>query len=405
MFIKKELIKYSLSNIKKRKGRSFMTILSVFIGIATIFIFLSFGLGLYAYMESFITESSANKVMITGGAGTFDMGAYFDQDRGFSKEDLRAVERASGVQDVSGIYFKVVSIESQGFLKYTFLITMEPEKRMYEEIGNMEIEIGRPLRTGDSGSVVLGYSFRKDGEIFPKALELGDRIMIDGRNFRVVGFYESVGNPQDDAQLYINNDYFEILYPNNTKYSVVMATVDTERIDEVVENIERNLRRSRNVERGEENFFVASFEDLLATFNDALNIIIGFVILIALISIVVSSINTANTMISSVLERIQEIGTMKSVGARNSEIFKLFLFESSFLGFIAGVIGVILGFIFSYIAGKVLIDLGYGFLQPVFPWQLFVGCVLFATITGAISGTIPAWNASRINPVEALRYE
>ena len=110
-------------------------------------------------------------------------------------------------------------------------------------------------------------------------------------------------------------------------------------------------------------------------------------------------------MITSVLERYKEIGVLKAIGARNSKIFTIFLFESSFLGFIAGVLGVAIGFGLSWIGGKILTGVGYGFLQPHFGWQLFVGCVAFAVLTGAISGVIPAFNASKTNTVDALRYE
>src|SRR3989344_8047908 len=96
---------------------------------------------------------------------------------------------------------------------------------------------------------------------------------------------------------------------------------------------------------------------------------------------------------------------MKTIRARNSEILKIFLFESSFLGFMAGVVGVFLGWLLAFAAGTVLLSLGWGFLQPYYPWQLFLGCILFATVTGAISGIVPAISASRTNPVEALRYE
>jgi putative ABC transport system permease protein len=127
--------------------------------------------------------------------------------------------------------------------------------------------------------------------------------------------------------------------------------------------------------------------------------------LIALISVFVSAVNTANTMITSVLERFKEIGILKSIGARNSEIFKIFLFESGFLGFVAGSIGVLVGWAASDFGAGILDNLGYGFLSPHYSWSLFIVLILFATLTGAISGMIPAWKASKINAVDALRYE
>ena len=203
----------------------------------------------------------------------------------------------------------------------------------------------------------------------------------------------------------MTNDYFEKLYPTKASYAELVARVDTSNIDTVISNIERALRSERNEKKGEEDFFVQSFQDLLKSYSSALNVIIGFVVLIALISVLVSGINTANTMITSVLERFREIGVLKSMGARNSEVLGIFLFESSFLGVLAGTLGVILGFLATSFAASILSGLGWSFLKPFYsPW-LFIGCIAFAGLTGAISGVIPAIRASKINTVEALRYE
>ena len=110
-------------------------------------------------------------------------------------------------------------------------------------------------------------------------------------------------------------------------------------------------------------------------------------------------------MITSVIERTKEIGVIKAVGAKNSELVKIFLFESATLGGIAGIIGVVVGYGVTSLAGSVLDSLGWGFLAPFYSWELFVGCILFATATGAISGVIPAIRASKVNTVDALRYE
>ncbi len=133
--------------------------------------------------------------------------------------------------------------------------------------------------------------------------------------------------------------------------------------------------------------------------------VVGFIIAIAFVSVFVSAINTANTMITTVLERTKEVGIIKSVGAKNSEVLGIFLFESSVLGLLAGLGGVGVGWLFSSAAGSLLDNLGYGFLSPAFPPILFIGCILFAMITGGLSGIIPAIRASKIRPVDALRYE
>lgn len=399
--MKDESIQYSLRNIRHRKTRSFLTIFSILIGIATIFIFVSFGFGLYKYIDELSSSSSANKLMIMSKGGV----AGIDENFKLDDEDLDIVNRAAGVTDATGLYVKSAEVAYNNERVYTFLIAFDPEKPLMIEVSNIEINSGRELSSGDLGKVVLGYNYQIPGKIFKKAVQLNDNIEVQGKKLKVIGFYNSVGNPSDDSQIYIINDYIDILYPGNNSYSWIIAEADMKEIPKAIENIEKGLRKSRNLEKGKEDFYVQSFEDMIESYSSALDIVVAFIILIALISVFVSAINTANTMITSVIERYKEIGILKAIGARNSEILKIFLFESSFLGFIAGCIGVIVGFLGTYIGGAILENVGFGFLQPYYNFWLFFGCILFATITGAISGVLPAIRASKISPVDALRYE
>lgn len=402
MVINRESVKYSLKNLAKRKTRSFLTILSIFIGIATIFIFISFGLGLYNYIEEMTSSGSTNKLIIQSkGVGAPGLDDTFK----LTDDDIAAIKKVPGVFEVTGLYFKVAEIQQNKNRVFTFLVAYNPKKPFILEIFDIGVESGRELKNGDKGKVILGYNYQIPDKIFPKAYKINEKINIQGEDLRVIGFFESVGNPQDDAQIYIINDHVDELYPEENSYGWIIAEVDEKEIESIVEKIEKNLRKERGIEKGKDDFFVQSFEDMIESFSGTLNLIIGFIIFIALISILVSTVNTANTMITSVLERTKEIGIMKSIGAKNSEIFKIFLFESIFLGFVAGIIGVVVGFGVSFAGGIILKNLGWGFLSPYFsPW-LFIGLIIFSTITGAISGVIPAINASKINIVDTLRYE
>jgi len=398
--ISKESIKYSLRNLRQRKTRSAFTIISILVGIATIFIFVSFGLGLYNYIQEMSSASSADKVLIQP-KGFGGMDPTFS----FSEDELKVVERTSGVYAATGVYFKNAEIQKSDVKKYTYVIGYDPKKPLIMDVYNLGIYTGRELQPGDRGAV-LGYNYLLSDKIFSKPYELNDNIEINGRKVKIIGFFEAVGSAPDDAQIYVTNDFIKELYPNETlPYNWIVAKVDVANIERVTKDIERNLRKERNQEVGKEDFYVQSFDDMIKSYSSALDIVIGFIILIALISVFVSAVNTANTMITSVLERVKEIGVMKSIGAKNSEIFNIFLFESSFLGFTAGVLGVFFGWILSFVAGKILTSVGYGFLQPYFPIWLFLACIAFATLTGAVSGVLPAIKASKTNPVDALRYE
>jgi putative ABC transport system permease protein len=401
--IKSEIIKYSLRNLKTSRDRSLLTIFSILIGITTIFIFVSFGLGLYQYVEDFSSSSSVDKILVQA-KGIGAPGA--DKSFSLTKDDIDTIKKVSGVYEATGVYYKAIGVTNKNEYKYIFLISYDPEIPIMMETMNVKIIEGRNLRKTDKGNIVAGYNYQFPEKVFDREYKLNDNLEIDNEiKLKIIGFYGEVGNPSDDSQIYVTNEYYEELYPNETSYAMIVVKADRDTISNTVEKIEKALRNSRGQKEGEEDFFVQSFEDMIKTYGSILNIIVGFVILIALISVLVSAVNTANTMITSVLERYKEIGVLKSIGARNSDIFKIFLFESSVLGFVAGVIGTAIGFILSYIGKIILADLGWSFLSPAYSPELFIGCILFATITGSISGVIPAMNASKINTVDALRYE
>tara|TARA_Y100000310_G_scaffold342784_1_gene447420 strand:+ start:3128 stop:4249 length:1122 start_codon:yes stop_codon:yes gene_type:complete len=372
------------------------------IGITTISIFVSFGVGLYNYVDEISSSSMADKVLVMPKSGTR---VGISDNIFLTDSDLEAVSKTQGVYEESGLNFGPVQIKQENTIKYVFQTSYDPKKDFVLDSFGVGIEEGRALRSGDKNKVLLGYNYLVPGRIFSEKYNLNENMEIGGQKLKIIGFLESIGNPQDDSNVYVTQGYYLDLNPGENTYDQIWVRVDTGDISKVVEDIEKNLRKSRDLEKGKEDFTVESFNDLIESFSGALNVIIGFVILIALISVLVSTINTANTMVTSVLERYKEIGILKSVGARNSEVFSIFLFESSFLGFIAGVLGSILGWGLASFAGNVLKNFGWGFLQPYFSVYLFGGLIIFSVLTGAISGVAPAIRASKIKIVDSLRYE
>lgn len=404
--MKIEIIKYSIKNILARKSRSFLTILSIMIGIASIFIFASFGLGLYSYVNGIAAESGMDKFIVQAkGMGAPGM----DDSFVLEESDLKAIKKVKEVKEAVYFYMKAAEVEKDNIKKYVYMAGHSPDSRdieLIEQLMTVSVGEGRQLKKGDSGKVVLGYNYHLPDKIFSKPFQLGQKISINGVKFDIVGFYESVGNPSDDSNIYLLEDDVKALYGDDVTYGMIFGSVDdAEKIDDIIEKIEKNLRKSRDLEEGKEDFFVQSYASALETFTSVLNVIIGFIFLIVIISAIVASVNTANTMITSVLERIKEIGVMKSIGAVNAEIRNIFLLESSILGSLAGIFGVGIGYLLSSIGGNILESLGWSFLSPEFHWSLYVGCILLATIVGAVSGVAPAIYASKQKPVDALRYE
>jgi putative ABC transport system permease protein len=400
-----EDLKYSLVNIMQRKMRSLLTILSILIGITAVFALMSFGLGIQSYIDNLATESGADKLFIQAngmGAPGTDANFYI------SKDDIDFVAKRQGVKEITGIYYGAAAVKFDDQTKYNYLFGFDPKQEKFiMEANNMDLAKGRNLKAGDSTKVVLGYNYQIADKIFKKKIALGDKIDINGQKFEVIGFYSEVGNPSDDAQVYITSATYEEMFPDKKdKYGFVMVRsekgVDPEKL---AETIKEKLRKHKGQEEGKENFYVQTFADMIATFKTVIDIINNVLVLIALISVVVAAVNIMNTMYTSVLERTREIGVMKAIGARNSEILKIFLIESGMVGFIGGVLGVILGYLVASTGGYIAAVSGYAALKPYFPVWLIVGCIIFAFLIGALSGFFPARQASRLKPVDALRYE
>ena len=155
--ISKESVKYSLNNLKKSKARSILTIISIFVGIATIFIFVSFGWGLYDYIDEFTSSSSADKLLIQpkGSMGVPGLDTTFP----LLDDDISVIENTAGVYEATGMYIAPGEIIQDTSKKYTFVTGYDPSKPLVMEMGGIEILEGRELRAGDSGKVTLGYNF------------------------------------------------------------------------------------------------------------------------------------------------------------------------------------------------------------------------------------------------------
>ena len=400
-----DLIKYAILNVKKRKLRSGLTVLSILIGITAIYALVSFGVGLQNYVNVLAEQAGIDKLFIQskgiGAPGT-------DENFRISLDDVDFVEKINGVQEISGIYFKTVEVKKNRQLKFVFGSGIDPNKIDFvEEAFTFGIEKGRQLKKGDFDKVVLGHNYQIENKIFKRPVTLGEKIEINDGVFEVIGFYEGVGNPQDDSNVFFTYDTFESLFPDDKdEFGFVMVKANRN-VDPslLAERITDKLRKHKNQEEGKEDFFVQTFEDALQTFNNIILILNGILVLIALVSIIVAGVNTANTMYTAVLERTNEIGILKAIGARNSSILSIYVMESGIVGMIGGVMGVFLGFLISSAGGAIAAQAGFSFLKPAFPIWLTIGSILFAFGVGTISGVLPAIRASKLKPVDALRYE
>jgi putative ABC transport system permease protein len=398
-------IKYAVQGLRKRKTRSWLTVLSILIGITAIFSLVSFGIGISRYVDRLADEAGRDKLFIQAkGIGA----PGIDKNFFITKEEIDFVGKIKGVKDIAGWYLRAGEITFKNEKRFNFVIGLDPAKIDFiDEAFTVTVSKGRRLKKHDFDKVVLGYNYQFDDKIFKKRVKLGDRIKINGRPYRVIGFYEEVGNPTDDANIYLTLEAMELLYDGiKDKFGAVVIRAEKGiEPSKLAEKIEEKLRKFKGQEEGKEDFFVQSFEDALATFSTILNVINSILVLIALISLIVASVNIMNTMYTAVLERTNEIGVMKAIGAQNKDILLIFMFEAGLLGFVGGLIGVVAGFLVASTGGAIAAAAGFSSLQPYFPWWLWTGSVLFSFLVGVASGFLPALQASRLQAVDALRYE
>jgi len=405
----KDYFVFAFKNLKRRGLRSWLTLLGIFIGIASVVSLISLGAALKDTVNSQFGISSTDLITIQAGG----LNSYGPPGSGavnpLTKKDMEEIKKLSLVEISFGRNIEILKTKfnkKTNFIYYATIPDDEIKKKIYE-FEELKIKEGRFISTGDNNVVLLGNDLtNKDKNGFDKIIKPEDRLEIQNKNFTVIGILEKKGSFTIDQAILIQEKSLNALRDTGDTFDIIIAKVKSkEDMDLAKKNIEKLLRERRNVKEGEEDFQVSTPEASLATVNQILIGIQIFIVMIASISILVGSIGVANTMYASVLERKKEIGTMKAIGARNSEIFKIFLFESAILGLIAGIVGVLLGFLFTFIGEIILIQLGWSFLKPAYPWYLFLGCILFALLTGSFAGLIPAINASRKNPVDSLRYE
>ena len=403
----KDYAVFSLKNLRSRRLRSWLTMIGIFVGIAAVVSLIGLGEGLrraimsqFGFLGPDVLGVQASGLAFAGPPGSAVA-------KPLSDDLTEKIENINGVEASFNRYIESSTIEFNDKQDIGIAGSM-PEgenRKIFERMINLKAEEGRLLKDGDTKKTVIGNDFKKE-DTFGKGIKVGDRILINGIAFEVVGILEKKGSFIFDRIVLINeNTMLDALGIDKKKVDVIAVKVkDQNRIAQVKEDIEKLLRKERNVEKGEEDFQVQSPQQTLEALNSTLFAVQLFVYIIAAISLAVGGIGIMNTMYTSVLERTKEIGIMKSIGARNSAIFTIFFIESGLLGTVGGIIGIALGMSFAYgisFVGRLL--LGSELIQASVSPLLIFGALVFSFVLGTLFGVLPAYQASKLNPVDSLR--
>jgi len=402
----KDYFVLALGNLKHRGLRSWLTLIGILIGITAVVALVTLGNGLSAAVNGQFGVSSTEVISVQAGG----LNAFGPPGSGvvnpLTIEDVAAINKIDSVDFAFRRNIVTTRMEFNKNVNYGF-ITNIPVGQLrdfsYQALG-VNIEEGRLLKDGDNNYVVVGNNYMTDKIGFEKPIRIGSRININEKDFTVIGILEKKGSLVFDNVILMNGDTMENLMSYGDQVDIIAVKVKSKDLMiKTKEDIEKVLRTRRHVKEGEEDFQVSTPEALLSTVNSILGGIQAFIIVIASVSILVGAVGIVNTMTTSVLERKKEIGTMKAIGAKNSQIFLQFFIESGLLGLIGGLIGILLGGMIGF-AGIIGINQFLGSNTTPNIDFIFLGSVLFGSfIIGAIAGTGPALQAANQDPVEALR--
>ena len=395
----------ALDSITHRKTRSFLTMLGIFIGVASVVALIALGQGLSESINSEFAKIGVDKLSVSPGGGSF--GSMYTSKK-LTDRDFDAVKRVAGVERAGYMITQSERVQHGGktvFAQVHGISTASEDAGAIEDFRSIEVDKGRLLNSNDKYKVLVGAKFNADN-VYGSEIKLNDVVVINSTAFRVVGMLKKVGDPSIDGAFIIPGDAAKEMVSASGYNMFVVQLAKGLIPSEERPTIEKALRQSRGVSKGHEDFKVSTSEQLLESFNTIFNVVQVIIIGIAAISLIVGAVGIMNTMYTAVLERTKEIGIMKAIGAKNSEIMVLFLIESGLLGLVGGVIGVILGYIMGK-AAEVIANqmLGSSLLKLYFPPELIIGALLFSFVIGALSGMVPARQASHLRPVDALRYE
>ncbi|MDO8468084.1 MAG: ABC transporter permease [Nanoarchaeota archaeon] len=402
----KEYFNLSWKSLKHRGLRSWLTMLGIFIGIAAVVALISLGSGLRTAITGQFNALSVDKLTLQNkGSGFGPPGSAVAQK--LNDHDVKIIEGVSGVEIVVPRLVRVAKIEYNKISSFFYVVDLPDESKkadfVYDSF-NIKSQEGRLLTSNDRNKILLGSDIAKT-KSFDKDLRVGSKVTIEGKDFEIIGVLEPTGTFQvNNAIIIPTKDLQEVLGIEDEWDVIGLQVEDKDEIEQIAQIIENRIRQDRNEKLGEESFSVETPAQVLSSVNTILNIINIIIIGIAAISLFVGAVGITNTMYTSVLERRREIGIMKAIGARNSDVLLIFLIEAGLLGLAGGIIGAVIGLGLAFGAASAANGFfGTKIIEISISYSLLFSSILFALLVGIAAGTFPAYRASKLNVVDAIK--
>jgi putative ABC transport system permease protein len=413
-----EILALSLDSLRKNMLRSFLTVLGIVIGVATVIGMSSIISGLNSSIATQIQSIGSNLIFLY----RFDPIAPGRRPpeelnrKSLTLEDAEALKALPAVQSVAPAlrWFQPSGNATSFTVRYRDRIAkntiIEGVTPQYEQVMNLELSQGRWINEADhshkANVVVIGHDTAES--IFPANVDpVGKEVELEGNVFRVIGILEkrknalTPGANPDDNVAEVPIGTFWRLHPEFKDFWIVVKPVSQEAMPQAIDQIEEALRRRRGVPPNKESDFSIFTQD---SFTDLWNQISSgiFTVMLAIssVALLVGGVGVMNIMLVSVTERTREIGIRKAIGATRRDILTQFLFEAMTLTAIGGVLGILTG------AGVTILIRTLAPFLPAAMSAFWVGMGFLTSVgTGLIFGIYPAYRAAILSPIEALRYE
>ncbi|HMB44251.1 MAG TPA: ABC transporter permease [Candidatus Methanoperedens sp.] len=406
--------KHAFNMVLHSKLRSWLTITGIIIGVAAVIAIVSIGDGMQQSLNAQLNALGGDIVTISAGfergGGMFGMrgGTGDHGDSGSQATTREIVLDRSDLQVLKGVPdIALIDTNIRGSVDISYLgkkgavSVTGVDQSVWSKITTSKIRTGRMLDSADQNVIVIGG--RLASSYFDQPVGINKMVMINGSAFRVVGILDDQGN---SVYMPIQMAYQVIPDKTNNIYDTLVVKIKDENLlDEVITKIENKLMTVRHVTAKNKDFSISSRKEMQQTRADTMNSMNTFLLAIAAVSLIVGSIGIANTMFTSVLEKTKEIGIMKAIGARNQDILSIFLFNAAFIGLVGGILGIILGTILSGFMPALMGGLPLGRGTAIVTLNSIAMALSVSVTVGILAGIIPAYQASKLKPVDALRYE
>jgi putative ABC transport system permease protein len=409
-------LKMGLNMLVHSKLRSWLTIIGIVIGIGSVVGILSLGDAMQEQVQSRLAEMDLTKITINPGytkassnmpgpPGGSSGGRGTTIDVELTKTDISALRGLDGIQYIEGEISgsePVIYAAQNATLSITGV-----DPQVWKYMTTLKTQSGRLLEPSDTYVAVIGSGIASG--TYDQDIGVNQVITINGKAVRVVGILSEEGQGGDrsiyipiNAAVTLIDDAQEDVYD-----TILVKAKSEDLVDGLMEDIVDKLMVSRHIARdADRDFSVTASKSMAESVTEMTSSMTLFLGAIAAVSLLVGAVGIANTMFTSVLEKTKEIGTMKAIGAKNRDILMIFLFNSAMVGLVGGILGVILGACVSTLFPLLGMRMMGGGSSSIYlsPKLMTFGLTL-AVIIGIVSGVVPAHRASKLKPVDALRYE